>query len=506
MLVFTAYMIYRYIFTGNPVNIFLILFQFFSALLAVSRHLISGYEGIEYYTVMIFLSTVLPMIILFYDAMNGLTPCKKNKYKYHRYYSKEIGIDVNEISKPFPARVSKVSIKSGAGQGFIKTAYEALCARQYDKAMYIYQSLIENGLREPASIYNLAWVFYQRTQYADALSLFIRSAVMTKRKHGNKKIGIRIIKNAYYNAGNCLFKMGKYHKAAQYYSKSTMYGNDKTAAAENIIISKIAAGDLQDAYSDHTDLLKGFENRAFSHNLHIFMGRAYEQKQQYQEALLAYKKAKEIRRNQDIMHHIAKLLYNICRFDEAVNEYKEIIKLYPENKKAFLGLGLSLYKLRDLQGARDSFASNLDMDEAKYNYLLISYKLSEFSKVLPVISALIMNEQTDREYRLCAAIYMKLGRYYDAADMYKAAILYRPDDHRSYYGAGLAYSYQKDLFTAAGYYSNALKKAQDNVLYASVLLKTYIDSGMTGKAYDVYIKYDDVFGADKTWRHLTTLI
>lgn len=506
MLVFTAYMIYRYIFTRNPLNLFLILFQTIAAVFAIIRFTIQRDTEMELYSILIFLSIVLPMIILFYDAMNGLSPGTKNKYKYHRFYSKEIGIDVNELSKPYPARMSKVILKHKVDPAFLKNAYEAVRAKEHDKAQYIYQTIIDNRIKDPVTYFNLAYVFYHRNQYQDALLLFIRSALCAKRKFRNRKSGRKLISRAYYNAGNCLFKLEKYKRACRYYIKSTEYDSDHLAAKENLVISKIANGFVEEAYEDYTLMLTELDNRAFSHNLHVFMGKAYEQNNQYHEALSAYGKAKEIRRNPDIMHHIAKLLYNISSYDEAANEYKEIIKLYPENKKAFLGLGLSLFKLGKLHEAKAAFSSILDMDEAKYNFLLISYKLNDLKQTLPVISRMLLTEQTAKEYRLCAAVYMKLGKYYDAAGAYRSAIEIDPDDHKLYYETGVAYTYQKDYFSAALYYKKALLKAPDDVLYASALLKTYLDTGMTSNAYEIYKMYDENFKKDKTWTYLTTLI
>jgi tetratricopeptide (TPR) repeat protein len=506
MLVFTAYMIYRYFFTRNPLNLFLILFQTSAAILALIRYTIQRNTEMELYSILIFLSIVLPMIILFYDAMNGLSPGTKNKYKYHRFYSKEIGIDVNEISKPYPARISKVILKDKVNSVFLKAAYEAVRTKEYDKAQYIYQTMLDNRIKDPVTYFNLAYAFYHQNQYKDALLLFLRSAVCAKRKLRKNKVGRKLISRAYYNAGNCLFKLEKFKKACRFYVKSNEYDTSNFAAKENLVISKIASGFVEEAYDDYMLMLTELDNKAFSHNLHVFMGKAYEQINKYHEALCAYGKAKDIRRNSDIMHHIAKLLYNISRYDEAANEYNEIIKLYPENKKAFLGLGLSLYKLGKLHEAKTAFSNILDMDEAKYNYLLISYKLNDLKQTLPVIRKMLLTEQTSKEYRLCAAIYMKLGKYYDASGVYRSAIEIDPDDHKLYYETGVAYTYQKDHFSAARYYKKAMLKSPDNVLYASALLKTYLDTGMRNRAYELYKMYDDTFKQDKTWTNLTTLI
>lgn len=88
-------------------------------------------------------------------------------------------------------------------------------------------------------------------------------------------------------------------------------------------------------------------------NLLFFIGLAYRQKEQYDEALDYFKRAQRLNTGSPEIHNeIGLCLMSLGRYAEAETIYREVLKMHPESPDLLCNLGIVMLHLGDLEQAR----------------------------------------------------------------------------------------------------------------------------------------------------------
>jgi tetratricopeptide (TPR) repeat protein len=132
------------------------------------------------------------------------------------------------------------------------------------------------------------------------------------------------------------------------------------------------------------------------------------------------------------------------RWQEAIDEYKQAIRIKPDYADAHNNLGAVYSKLGRYQDAIEAFSHAIkiktDYAEAQYNLGITYGKLGRYQDAIEAFSQAIKikTDYAEAHYNLGVAYY-KLGRYQEAVDAYKQAIRIKPDFADVHYTLGVAY-------------------------------------------------------------------
>jgi tetratricopeptide (TPR) repeat protein len=502
--VLLLYVIIRYISTGSVLNLFLLFSQGFSAAFIFLKDLNKTEINNELYYSILFLAILFPAITLFNDVMTNEDLKKKNTplYKFHHYANKEIDLDTNELIEYFSAGNIAIYDKNCTD---LKKIYDKvnIMVRQKDlvKAAAIYEILLDINKKNPVIRFNYGCILYKQEKFNEAFNTFLRTNALIRASKITKKRRGKLLSSSYYNAGNSLYHMNKIREAMYCYKKALKFNSGNILARENQVILQLAGSNLRDALKIYKESIKK-QNPAFLYNLHLFMGKAFEKRNEMNEALESYRNAKDIRKASPVMHSIARILYGMDRTDEAVREYEEMRSLFPEDEKVCYGLGLAYYRKGDIEKAKKSFKIIINLREAKYNYAYILYKNSEFHASLALIDDLLNDRPGIEDYKLAGSLYMRLGRYYEAIRSFVKAYEIDPDNYKTAYNLGLAYAMIKDNHTARQYFENAylLNKNDVDILINLIKINIKVNDIAAAKKYSAENK--DILDASESGREL----
>ncbi len=170
-----------------------------------------------------------------------------------------------------------------------------------------------------------------------------------------------------------------------------------------------------------------------------------------EKAIFNYQKAINAKERIDLAHFgLGYTLIKLSRFDEAINSFKEVVKIFPENAKAHLNLGVALYSIGEIDHAIESYKKAIDLSKG----------------LLP-----------DAEFNLAFALYHQ-GDFPEAINYYQIAIKQRKIYPAAFNNLGLAYEAIGDFENANANFQLAIKQKQSNYPLAHYNLgRSYFNQG-----------------------------
>lgn len=220
--------------------------------------------------------------------------------------------------------------------------------------------------------------------------------------------------------------------------------------------------------------------------------------------------------------------YQMNRLENAVNEYKNGLKLNPVNINLINSLGVCFSIMNHLELAREAFENALAIDRtdimATYNagltcdfmndlssaveYLkkasalnngiyeieltagIIMFKADLFTDALKHFKkASTLNAESTMALRMLGEIYLRTAMPHKAAPWYKKAIKGNPRDAAALSGLARAYEIQnKNLDIALDLAAHSLVLAPDNPIFRSRIGKIYLKKGLYDTAGKEFIK------------------
>jgi len=183
---------------------------------------------------------------------------------------------------------------------------------------------------------------------------------------------------------------------------------------------------------------------------------------------------------------LAILLMGYCNselghYQEAINDYNEVIKLYPEKlypkiklypelASAYAGRGFAYGQLDEYPKALNDFTKALELDPKytkAYAFRGAVYgELGEYKKAINDYNeAIELDPKFATVYYTRGAAYLNLGKYQKAIDDFTKSIDQNPEDANAYLSRGVAYVLLDLTFTACGdaYQAGLLYLKQENI-------------------------------------------
>jgi tetratricopeptide (TPR) repeat protein len=270
----------------------------------------------------------------------------------------------------------------------------------------------------------------------------------------------------------------------------------------------------------------------------FFLGRAYYEKGQMEEAIKYLKRAGDIYKEGMVVAHVSagwyywlgRAYYNTGQYNEAIVSFQkassmayedperafdEYYKMFYRNvadriKNAYLPhmpplascyfwLGNSYYMNSQYQDAVEAFIKAIELNpkaEDYYTQLANSYLgLKQFEKAIQAAKRSIGIEQNNAfAYHILSKIYRTMGKYDEAIDALKRAIELEPKVVDRYISLADLYSEQENYSEAINTLKKALEIEPNNVRLYSELTNSYMAAGRFDDAIKVINKaVEDIY-------------
>ena len=178
----------------------------------------------------------------------------------------------------------------------------------------------------------------------------------------------------------------------------------------------------------------------------------------YKEAIDAFKEAIRISPDLAKAHHNMGWAYDVLgRYDEAIDAYKQAIRISPDLAEAHCNMGAIYSRHERYTEAIDAFKEAIrispDLADAHYNMGWAYYNLRRYDEAIEAYrQEICINPDFAEVHYNMGMIYGGLERYTEAIDAFKETIRISPDLAKAHYGLGLAYLSYGDNDSALGEY------------------------------------------------------
>lgn len=257
-------------------------------------------------------------------------------------------------------------------------------------------------------------------------------------------------------------------------------------------------------------LLKEKDSKAYAHYM---MGIFYERQGKFDEAIVEYKDALKL--DKDITAIYMRLAISHVRkgeLDKAIEELEEIKKLDPDD----LDAGFMRALLYSLQNSSDKAIKEYEEvlkkavnNEPKNIYILkglaaVYYQQKEFEKAIQTYKLILEIDKNDYEALfLMGSILEDSGRRHEAIEKFKQTLLIKPDYADALNSLGYVYAEEgKNLERAKELIEKALSVDPDNGAYIDSLGWVYFKMNLIDKAIEELEKAASLLSDPVIYDHL----
>ena len=231
----------------------------------------------------------------------------------------------------------------------IKEAMELYNKQEYEKALDVFEKLLEHTSATPAIYNNIAMCYFNISNFDKAIEYFIKALSMD-----NKLV------QSYINLADIYFRQQRFLEAIELLQNAVYYVPDNNVLKHYLARVYMADARLDLAVPMLDEVLeKDFEN----YDAHWDLGRVCFELGEYNGAIEHFEKVVEACPNNEL------ILYQLGQAYEANNEIFKALSNYLKavavNEKfhpAYKKVGLIFYAQKDYSSAKEYFEEYLDLD------------------------------------------------------------------------------------------------------------------------------------------------
>ena len=144
-------------------------------------------------------------------------------------------------------------------------------------------------------------------------------------------------------------------------------------------------------------------------------------------------------------------------YNKAIEAYKQVIRIKPDDAIVHCYLGIAYYKLDFYKDAIESYKQTIRIDsdytEAYFRLGQVYFPLGRYKDAIEVCKqAIRIDPDYTYAYILLGAVYGVLGRHKDAIEAFKRVIRIEPDNIEAHFFLGFAYMITEDKSSALNEY------------------------------------------------------
>ncbi|MCT4594219.1 MAG: tetratricopeptide repeat protein [Anaeromicrobium sp.] len=251
----------------------------------------------------------------------------------------------------------------------------------YDKIKEFYHDYIEKFSEKGNLECEMGRMAYGEGRFEDALNYFKRAIEKDR-------------KNEYYHVaiGYTYRELGELEKAYEYGKKAIDLNNDSYTAYTLLGDVEITKGDYKRAienFNKSIDLEPDFESAYEGKLASLYLNKRYEK---VIEIGLEYEKIFE--KNYGISLYLGNSYFQLLKYKEAIDEYKNIYSIDPENSMVLSSISMCYLYLDDFNNAGDFADKSLNIDPIDTNALFVKEYIQQMDK--PIIG--LIDELFKEEY------------------------------------------------------------------------------------------------------------
>ncbi|PAB60304.1 tetratricopeptide repeat protein [Anaeromicrobium sediminis] len=251
----------------------------------------------------------------------------------------------------------------------------------YDKIKEFYDDYIEKFSEKGNLEYDMGRMAYSKGRFEEALNYFTRA---TQKDNENEYYHIAI--------GYTYRELGQLEKASQHGEKAIRV-NPNSYAGYTLL------GDVEITRQDYVKAIEFFNK---SINIQPNFESAYEGKlaalylnKRYEKVIESGLKYEEMfENNYGISLYLGNSYFQLLKYDEAIDEYKNIYSIDPENSMVLSSISMSYFYLDDFNNARNFANKALKIDPMDPNSLFVKEYLEDMDK--PIVN--LIDELFKEEY------------------------------------------------------------------------------------------------------------
>jgi len=334
------------------------------------------------------------------------------------------------------------------------------------QAILEYNRILElapNSEYAQASLFTIAWIFFQNAQYTDAISKYKEMFVRYPKSD--------LIPNVYNSIGDAYFNMALYDSSIFYYDKVTAeFPNSPFVfdAVNGIQLSYIAKGMISQAINYIDEFVLKYPSLSFSDQIFFKKGEIYysegmysESKEAFKNFIVRYPKSKLVA---DAYYWIGKSAQYLNLNEEAIINFNNVFNLYRTSEFAassILEIGAIYRTIGQFQKALDNYnlginelPNSLKLPEIMFNKGLVLAEMKNiqgayesFSDVISYFPKNIFAEKSKLEIGI---IELTLKKYDKAEEILRNISKNRTDDigAKAQYFLGVSLFEQKKYLQA----------------------------------------------------------
>lgn len=347
-------------------------------------------------------------------------------------------------------QVVRMEPKNARAQYGIGAAYEEMA--QYDKAIPSLREAVRLDSSNASQWYDLGECLYETGQYPAAAQALEKAADLQPNDSATD-----------YWLGRTYVKLGSQFQAMAAYNRLIgAGGNTKPELSQKLLAEINAAGGSRSvpgptsspqSATNRTQAAKatgGTRAQAFADE-----GDKYLKAQNYQQAIVEYKKALALDPKLGIAYYGLGLCYHQTQqWQLAVDAWKHAKALLQPEGAMYITLGNDLYHLKRYDEALKSFQQAIEIHPPDIDIAVASYWIGaiyneekKFGSAIEPLQTAVKLRPDDPDYRSeLGTAYYGAQKFPEAATALKEAVRLRPNDGTALYGLGLAYVslHQKD--------------------------------------------------------------
>jgi tetratricopeptide (TPR) repeat protein len=218
----------------------------------------------------------------------------------------------------------------------------------------------------------------------------------------------------------------------------------------------------------------------------------WQQKNDINKTIDYWKKLGALQSFSPVVHlQLAALLFQIGKYDEAISEYKKVLDLQPDDRKAIYGLSQSYEAKNDLKEAIDAYKRFLELEptneQVRNRIIALYYQTGRMDEAIKEAESYSILSPDDPEARKkLGALYLSQGDYQKAESLFVLYIQSKPDDAQIHFYLGRI-AVQKENFEKAKEEFETAVALEDSVPDGWInLALVYLKQDSTQKAIQVY--------------------
>lgn len=197
-----------------------------------------------------------------------------------------------------------------------------------DNALECYRHAVSINPQNGEAFCSLGMIFLQQGLYREA-EHHLRQAILA----------VPTIAHAYYFLGAAVQKQGKLLEAVENFNKARELKPDAEIIYSDLCFTYFQLGQMDAA---RNVIMQGLAVNPNFADFHFFLGNLYGHEREFEQAIACYRKVLSIEPDSALAHlNLGKMLYEQGRLDDAIAHYQKTLAIAPDFADALFNLGLA---------------------------------------------------------------------------------------------------------------------------------------------------------------------